>query len=386
MTKIAQKLHPATANTSRQHLLVALPMLMLILVLVPTAAWAQSADIAGAGEKKTPETSDDSSQHVEESEEAYRRRMETAESHDQGDVMRPRPTGTSKAPEGIDALPADSRKHLRDELRNVIIEQGEWQPADVNNVYPYSPSAAAEEDPQLRKQEEQAWGELIAEYHKREAAALAAGGGRVDGSEPGEGQEGSGQQGQAGSSSGSAASRSSSSAAERAAKEAASSTAAGMGVSQSALEFLKSGQASTSAGKQQSPSAEPQPQAEPQPPDAVAQAAADKPKENKQEKSAEAEPPPPPGSLAIAELVALEDGAKRQASAQAENSKNTESAIQSESSSSPEKEEKSVPSVTLQSSGQPPPPPGAIAIPELEKLQGMDEAAPLAVKLPEKDS
>src|SRR5690606_20072488 len=111
-----------------------------------------------------------------------------------------------------------SRKHLRDELRNVIIEQGEWQPEDVNRVYPYTPSAAAQQDPELRQKEEQAWGELIAEYHKREAAALAAGGGRSSGREPGE--EGTvsqigGQQGQAGSSS--AKGRDTSSSAERSA-------------------------------------------------------------------------------------------------------------------------------------------------------------------------
>jgi hypothetical protein len=38
-----------------------------------------------------------------------------------------------------------------------------------------------------------------------------------------------------------------------------------------------------------------------------------------------------------------------------------------------------------QSSEQPPPLPGTIAIPELEKLQGMEEAPPLAAKEPESE-
>ncbi|HKX56905.1 MAG TPA: hypothetical protein VJN01_12420, partial [Xanthomonadales bacterium] len=213
--------------SAHKHAASSLRRVLLILVMViPVAGWGQSADIAS--EEKEPVASDDSSRHVEESEEAYRRRMETAESHDQADVIRPRSSGTAKAPEGIDALPADSRKHLRDELRNVIIEQGEWQPGDAGKVYPYSPSAAAEQDPELRQQEEKAWGELIAEYHKREAAALAAGGGRGNGQDPGEedqaGAPGSGQQAQAGSSSGSGSGKSASNPAGRSATEATSNT------------------------------------------------------------------------------------------------------------------------------------------------------------------
>jgi hypothetical protein len=403
MSKSLKKRKSATTEFSAKRARLSLRLLLLSLMLIPPiAGWGQSADIAGEG--KEPEASDDSSQHVEESEEAYRRRMETAESHDQADVMRPRSSGTTKAPEGIDALPADSRKHLRDELRNVIIEQGEWQPADANKLYPYTPSSAAEKDPELRQQEEKAWGELIAEYHKREAAALAAGGGRNGGQDPGEdqtGTPGSGRQGQDGSSSGSGGGKSSSDPAERSATEAASGTAAGAGVSQSALDFLKnqsggqpggqandqtgdpvsatsmaSGRASSApAGQQQSP-----PEQIPQ--NAVADATADKPEEADEEKSDEAEPLPPPGSVAIAELVALEEMAKRQAAEQDQVSEKLETADASEPSTSTKEEAETAPSVTLQSSDQPPPPPGTIAIPELEKLKGMDEAAPLATKQP----
>ncbi|HET6565918.1 MAG TPA: hypothetical protein VFG52_10935 [Xanthomonadales bacterium] len=386
-----QATEPASSKRSSPGLMRQL--LLIWIAAAPLLAWAQSADIAN--EDKSTETGDDSSQHVEESEEAYRRRMETAESHDQADVIRPRSSGTTKVPEGIDALPADSRKHLRDELRNVIIEQGEWRPEDAGKVYPYVPSVAAETNPELRQQEEKAWGELVQEYHKREAAALAIGGGYRGGQEPGDGQDGGqggGQQGQTAGSSGSGSGRSASSPAERAATEAASSTAAGAGVSQSALDFLKSQQGGqtgqqgspdkvASAKPSSSPASQQPSPPEQQPQNAVAEASANKPQESKQEKSEETEPPPPPGSIAIAELVALEESTKQQAAEQASDSNPSEAAAETATNASDNPEEESVTSLTVQqSTDQPPPPPGTIAIPELEKLKGIDEAAPLAAK------
>ncbi len=360
-----------------------------LLLAIPAGLWAQSADIAG--QEKTSE-GDETSQHVEESEEAFRRRMETAESHDQSAVMRPRSSGTNKVPEGIDALPADSRKHLRDELRNVIIEQGEWQPEDAGKVYPYTPSAAAEKDPQLRQQEQAAWGELVQEYHKREAAALAMGGGRGGSQESKEQRTGS-------SAGVSGSGRKSSDPAERSASDAVESTAASAGVSQSALEFLKQQQSGAAGGQsgaeaggasgaiaaassQDSPSArQSQTQAPSQPPPSTAaQAAAGKPAEN--ERSKEPDEPealkPPPGSLAIAELAALEEKARREAEAQAQPPAAPQVAAES-ADNNPQQ----VAAMKQQSSEQPPPLPGTIAIPELEKLQGMEEAQPLAAKEPD---
>jgi hypothetical protein len=371
-------------------------VLATLLLAIPVGLWAQSADIAG--QEKAAE-SDEASQHVEESEEAFRRRMETADSHDQSDVMRPRSSGTNKVPEGIDALPADSRKHLRDELRNVIIEQGEWKPEDAGKVYPYTPSAAAENDPQLRQQEQEAWGELVQEYHKREAAALAMGGGRGGSGESDEQRKDS-----SAGSSGAGSARKSSDPSERSATEAAGSTAAGAGVSQSALEFLKRQQGGTggqpaagasdtsgaiaAASRPQGaspgqPPGQPQDQAQSQPPqNAAAQAAADKPAENEQKKEPEEPeaPKPPPGSLAIAELAALEESARREAEAQSETSVPSQA-----SADSADNDPQQVAAMKQQSSEQPPPLPGTIAIPELEKLQGMEEAPPLAAKEPESE-
>lgn len=362
----------------------------------PAVLWAQSADIAS---QDRDQDRDEASQHVEESEEAFRRRMETAESHDQSDVMRPRSSGTTQVPEGIDALPADSRKHLRDELRNVIIEQGEWQPEDAGKVYPYTPSAAAEKDPELRQQEQQAWGELVQEYHKREAAALAMGGGRA-GSQASDEQRNASSAG----SQGNAGARSPSNPAERSSQREAENTAAGAGVSQSALEFLKAQQGGASGGQQaagagdsarQVASASRQDTASPSQPatppaqDSAAQSSADQPAEKERRPTDETnEPEPPPGSLAIAELAALEKTALEKAAG-------VETGMKPAAPAEPEPDPESggtsqqpVTQAVLRQSSEPPhepPPPGTLPIPELEKLKGLEETPPPEVIDPQAD-
>jgi len=365
----------------------------------------------------------ESSQHVEESEEAYRRRMETQDGMGQTDVIPDRPATGGTTGDGIDDLPFESRKHLRDEMRNVIMEQGEWQPEDATKTYPYHPSAGAQADPELRRKEEKAWGELVEEYHKREAAALAGGsrsGGPPPGGQPG-GQGGGQSGGQSGNQAGakaesggsatpnSQASRSPGSQPKaRPEAEAAGSTAAGAGVSQSALEFLK-GQTNGQAGGQPGGQAGGQPgsqpggqsggqsgnpsggqpggQPQPQSADQVAMAspsseaaaaqqqkADDATKDPSQEKSgkeSEEAETPPLGSIAIAELEALEKSqrSKAEAAEQAQ-AKSTAEADPTEAEpsntvvlrSSPEDENK--------------PRPGTIAIPELEKLKGVDDETP----------
>jgi len=383
---------------------VCLALLLILLGAALPSAWAQSAD-------PNPDVDIDdeqsSSEHVEESEEAYRRRMELEEANDQADIIIDRSSGSLKAPVGMDALPYESRKHLRDELRSVIIENGEWQPEDAQADYPYTPSAAAQKDPELRKQEEEAWGELLSEYHEREAAVLA-GGGRSG--QPGSGQQDSqGQQGM-----GSASGRPGSPPPEPPSASQAGSSAAGAGVSQSALEFLKGKQgspgpgsgnpgqagdpgqaapseqaaatgemalastsaATASAGQKQSPGeASPEQLAlnnqgqEQQAQQEQAQNAKEAMEKQKQESSSDSTPPPPPppGSIAIGELAALNEGATRLqeqeelaevASSQANDQSGSESGAEGNSDN--------------ETGNQPPPLPGTIAIPELEKLKGME--------------
>lgn len=405
VTSLAAKL----CSPSLQQLM--LRFWLLGALLIPLTAWSQSADIAGKGKSDdAADTGEDSSQQVEESEEAYRRRMETDESGDQSTVILDRSTPPLKPLEGMAALPYESQKHLRDEMRDVIIEQGEWKPEDVNANYPYTPSAAAEKDPELRQKEEAAWGDLVQEYHKREAAALAGGGGRSSGSGPeqdsgqnGGGQSGSrGQSGMAGSESSKSGSKGSSSPGARPETDAASSTAAGAGVSQSALEFLRGQSTGQSAGTQSagdqpagSPSARNQASAgqvssgatmpaegakKPLTEEQQVAEAARKPAEESQTSDSEsAEPPPPPGSIAIAQLEELEKGQKAESEKQPAENQQAQQA--SKELAAAEGTTASSSQVTSsQQQDQPSPPPGTIAIPELEKLQGMEEAAPLPIK------
>lgn len=77
-------------------------------------------------------------------------------------------TGTGL--KALDELPEASQKHLREQLREVIVENGPWSPEDAGEAYPYVPSAEAMRNGVLAKREEAAWGELVARYHEREAS------------------------------------------------------------------------------------------------------------------------------------------------------------------------------------------------------------------------
>ena len=85
-------------------------------------------------------------------------------------------TGSYSSSTGLQALeglPEASQKHLREQLREVIVENGPWTPEDAGTAYPYVPSEQAEKSKTLAKREQQAWGEMVSEYHDREAAIHA---------------------------------------------------------------------------------------------------------------------------------------------------------------------------------------------------------------------
>jgi hypothetical protein len=226
--------------------MLALPL--LIALLAGTPALAQ--------DDGQPGDTDGSSEQVESSDEAYRRRMELE------DARRADPSYTDpidsykKDPEKIDKLPEESRDNIRDQLIDVIVENGEWEPSDALEDYPYEPTEAAKNDPVLKEQEQEAWEEQVDKYHEREAAAFGSYRGPVPGpgnptgqqggsqgsagSQQGQGQAG-GQQGQGGAdgSQGSSGSAGTYQPGANGSEDAASTD----GVSESALDFLKGRQA-----------------------------------------------------------------------------------------------------------------------------------------------
>jgi hypothetical protein len=247
-----------------------LQCLLCALLLLPAtggvgALWAQDPAEAGSG----------ATAEVEDSDEAYRRRMELedARQRDLGYTLPPESYAARQ--EKLDKLPEESRDNIRDQLVDIIVENGDWQPSDALKDYPYEPTAAALADPELLQQEQEAWDEQIDKYHKREAAAFGTylgpvpGPGNPDGAEgedqQAEGAEGSaqgdGQQGgDAGDAPGEQEGAEGSEQAEagsagtyepyqanRSSSEEAVSTA---GVQQSALDFLKTlqGQGQPAAG------------------------------------------------------------------------------------------------------------------------------------------
>ncbi len=109
------------------------------------------------------------SQEVEINEDNYRQFMELKDANLQREVI---PENVFKPGSGLqklEKLPEESQKHLRNELREIIVQGDPWQPGDEQGEFPYTPSAAAANNPGLEKQEREAWGELVDSYNQREA-------------------------------------------------------------------------------------------------------------------------------------------------------------------------------------------------------------------------
>lgn len=140
-------------------------LLVLSSILYIGAARAQ--DNAG------PNDPDNSSEQAEAREDAYRRRMELEGSRNR-DTISNTTYSKQNRPEKIDKLPRESRDNIKNQLMDLIIENGQWEPFDALRAYPYEPSAAAQEDPGLRERENEAWAEQVEKYHQREASAFEA--------------------------------------------------------------------------------------------------------------------------------------------------------------------------------------------------------------------
>lgn len=121
-----------------------------------------------AGET-VPEEEIPAAQEVEITEDNYRQFMELKDAMRQRNVI---PENVFKPGSGLqklDKLPEESQKHLRNQLREIIVQGDPWQPGDEEAEYPYTPSPAASTNPALEKQEMEAWGELVDSYHDRES-------------------------------------------------------------------------------------------------------------------------------------------------------------------------------------------------------------------------
>ncbi|NNJ64532.1 MAG: hypothetical protein HKP16_03125 [Xanthomonadales bacterium] len=234
-----------------------------ILLLLLPLLWA----VAGAclaQDDSQPGDTDGSSEQVESSDDAYRRRMELEDARRQ-DPSYTDPIDTYKKDlEKIDKLPEESRDNIRDQLVDVIVENGEWEPSDALDEYPYEPTEAAKKDPVLMEQEQEAWDEQVEKYHEREAAAFGTYRGPVPGPGNPTGQQGGGQAGQTGQGSGEDGGQGGSGQGGSGEGNGGGSGTAGTypaggsngdddsastaGVSESALDFLRGRQGQSSAG------------------------------------------------------------------------------------------------------------------------------------------
>jgi hypothetical protein len=233
-----------------------------LLFLYSQAGFAQDNEAAVPPEPEsetdtTAETTEAAAgQEVEINEDNYRQFMELRDARQQRNALPENAFKPKSGSQKLDGLPEASQKHLRNQLREIIVQGDEWQPGDEGDVYPYVPSEAAGTDPSLQKQEAEAWGELVDSYHAREAqihensamtqAAQAAGskpgggsptGGESGGDKEGEGENQDGAGGQAGEENSAEQASSADNYSPNASKDPnAKSTS---GVSQNAMEFLK---------------------------------------------------------------------------------------------------------------------------------------------------
>ena len=117
---------------------------LLIIALLALAGLASMP--ASAQDPQVTGDRDGSSQQVEESDEAFRRRMELEDARRRDPTYVDPQDGYRRELEKIDRLPEASRDNIREQLIDIIVENGEWSTEDARRDYPYSPSAAAKDD------------------------------------------------------------------------------------------------------------------------------------------------------------------------------------------------------------------------------------------------
>ena len=234
------------------------------------AGFTQESDPL-AGESENAGQSENASDETEFNDDNYRRFMELRSGGNMRNVLPESAFETGSALEKIQSLPEESQKHLRNELRDRIVEGEKWTPEQLEADYPYSPSEAAQSDDGLKEQESEAWDELVSEYHAREADIFAhsarsqmASASSAAGNAAGSPATGSGQQGDGGGAESTGSNNTETSAREAAMQAARNAPESDQsvdnpsdqpdtrGVSQNALEFLiASGDAAPNRGPEQ---------------------------------------------------------------------------------------------------------------------------------------
>jgi hypothetical protein len=137
--------------------------------LTPALAPAQET-----ASENTEEDADDPSRETDISEDNYRRFMELDDRRLERPAFPAAAIQPSSQLQKMGQLPESSQKHLRNQLRGIILARGDWTPEEMNRDYAFVPSAEARKDGQLLRDEIEAWTELVTEYHEREAAIYAA--------------------------------------------------------------------------------------------------------------------------------------------------------------------------------------------------------------------
>lgn len=234
-------------------------LLTIMVILYTATGFAQDTKVASSEDPETnsEETAQESEavpagQEVEINEDNYRQFMELKDARLRRNMLPENSYKSQAGAQKIDKLPEESQKHLRNELREIIIQGDPWQPGDEGTEYPYVPSNAASTNPALQKKETDAWSELVNNYHKREAGIYAnasrsqaasatansAGEGSGENDASGSGNQGQGSEGQQAGQQDSSkqANDAGSYSPNNAADSNAKSTA---GVSQNAMEFLQ---------------------------------------------------------------------------------------------------------------------------------------------------
>ena len=291
--------------------------------------------IAIAQDSEPAEDEDGSSEQVEQRDDSFRRQMELEDARSRDRTYVDSTYGGQKAElEKIDKLPEESRDNIRDQLVDVIMENGDWEPKDALAEYPYSPTGAAQSDPELKAQEQEAWDEQIDKYHEREAAAFGTHRGPVpgpgnptgqEGGEQGEGlqqgqqggEQGSGQGGQDGSGDGASGDGSEGTyQPHQPSSNGSEDEISTAGVSESALDFLRGSQGRQQAPAQGDEQAPAQPQAaenqqaqadtSEESSEQAAEPGAEQAESEQQQESSEAVDPDTRGIIAIKDLDKLE--------------------------------------------------------------------------------
>ena len=146
----------------------------IALFLFTTPVFAQDEEAAlpptvNTEESATQEPETRAGQEVEINEDNYRQFMELKDPTLQREIIPENAFKPGSGLQKLDKLPEESQKHLRNQLREIIVQGDPWQPGDEETEYPYTPSEAASHNPALEKQELEAWGELVDSYHDRES-------------------------------------------------------------------------------------------------------------------------------------------------------------------------------------------------------------------------